>query len=356
MSISLIRDRVHVEILRDTAAVSRVSFGVPLFIGTTDKSVRAASYANIEEVANVYDVSDPEYIAAQAFFGQQPQPRKLIIGWKDDTASPETYSEAIEAIRVVNDEWFAVAIEETDPSTATAIADTVAALPGTRQVWFRSADADILDNQQSSDIASLLKTANYDQARVVYHTAAVTTYPDMAMMGRVLPIPESRTSGPGTAAWHDQPVQGVAGDNFTSTQRATLEDKNAEFFINVAGNTRAMGGKMAGGEWGDVMHGIAWLGTRLSEDIYELLTRAADRRQKIPYTDEGIARVEGVVRNRLGIGVDMNLLASGFTTSVPRREQTQFSDRANRVLRDVTFDAPLAGAIKFVNVSGVVTA
>ena len=64
MSISLIRDRVKVQILRDTKAVARIGFGVPLFIGTTVKTARALSFANLEEVGDVYDETDEEYIAA----------------------------------------------------------------------------------------------------------------------------------------------------------------------------------------------------------------------------------------------------------------------------------------------------
>lgn len=37
-----------------------------------------------------------------------PQPRELIIGWKD---TDETYTEALTAIRVVNDTFYAVTIE-----------------------------------------------------------------------------------------------------------------------------------------------------------------------------------------------------------------------------------------------------
>ena len=355
MAISIIRDRVQVEILRDTAAVSRVSFGVPLFIGETEDSPRAASYANIEEVGEAFDTTDPEYLAASAFFSQQPQPRRLIIGNK---AVGETYVQALAEIRAVNDEWFAVAIEENDIATADGsdLATAVSALPGLRQLHLRSDDADILDDTADTDLASVLQAANFDQARVVYHSLAATAFPEMAQLGRVLPIPESRTSGPGSAAWHDQPIVGIPGDSFTSTQRATLEDKNAEYFVQVAGAVRSLGGKMAGGEWGDVMHGLAWLETRLSEDVYELIARAGNRRSKIPYTDEGIARVEGVVRDRLDKGVDIGLLVDDFTTSAPLRENTEFGDRVNRVLRDLNFEANLAGAIKFANISGVVTA
>ena len=358
MAISIIRDRVQVEILRDTAAVSRVSFGVPLFIGETADSPRAASYANLEEVGEAFDTTDPEYLAASAFFSQQPQPRRLIIGNRVTDGTPETYVEALAAIRAVNDEWFAVAIQENDLATAdgSALATAVSALPGLRQLHLRSDDADILDATADTDLASVLKAANFDQARVVYHSLAATAFPEMAILGRVLPIPESRTTGPGSAAWHDQPITGIPGDSFTSTQRSTLEAKNAEYFAQIAGAVRILGGKMAGGEWGDVMHGLAWLETRLSEDVYELIARAGNRRQKIPFTDEGIARVEGVVRDRLAKGVDTGLLVDDFTTSAPLRENTEFGDRVNRVLKDLTFEANLAGAIKFANISGVVTA
>ncbi|MBT8411710.1 MAG: DUF3383 domain-containing protein [Octadecabacter sp.] len=356
MSISLIRDRVQVQIARDTSAVARVSFGVPLYIGHTDVSVRAASYANLEEVGDVFATTDREYIAAQVFFAQSPQPRELVIGYRNSAS--ETYVEALSAIRDVIDTWYAVAIDDSALSTAdaSALATAVSALPGFRQVWFRSADADILDAAADTDVASVLQAANFDQARVVYHSQAATAFPDMAQLGRVLPVPESRTSGPGTMAWFDQPITGIPGDTFTATQRSTLEAKNAEYFISVADAVRSQGGKMAGGEWGDVIHFVAWLETRLAEDVYQLMTRAADRRQKVPYTDEGIARVEGVLRNRLDIGVSIGGILDDYTTSVPRREDTLFGDRANRTLKDVTFEANLQGAVKLVQINGVVTA
>ena len=360
MSISIIRNRVQVEILRDTSAVARISFGVPLFIGTTDEDVRAAAYSNIDEVEAVFADTTPEYKAAAAFFSQNPQPRRLIIGYK---ATGESYVQALTAIRAVNDEWFCVAIEENNLATAdaTPLAVAVTALPGLRQLWLRSDASAILDGTSTTDLAAVMKAANYDQVRVVYHSLAATAFPEMAQMGRVLPIPESRTTGPGSAAWHDQPIVGIPGDNFTTTQIGVLDaeggtGKNVEYFVNVAGAVRSMGGKMAGGEWGDVMHGLAWLGTRLSEDVYELIARAGNRREKVPYTDAGIARVEGVVRDRLQRGADISLLVDDFTTSAPLRENTDFGDRVNRVLRDVTFEANLAGAIKFAKISGVVTA
>lgn len=353
MSISLIRDRVKVQILRDTKAVARLGFGTPLFIGETVKTARARSYANLEEVGEVYAETDEEYIAALGFFGQSPQPRELIIGWKDED---ETYTEALAAIRVVNDSFYAVTIESMDTADILAMAAAVSALPGLRMFCARSADVNILDSLITNDIASQLKALNYDQARVVYHPDAATNYAELRQLGRCLPIPESATTGPGSAAWHDQPIVGLTGGNFTSSQRTALESKNCEYFINVAGATRSMGGKMASSEWADTIHFVAWLETRLAEDVYELMARAGNRRSKVPFTDEGIAMVEGVIRNRLDIGVSIGGILPDYTVSVPLREETQFGDRVNRTLKDVSFVANLQGSIKYVEVIGTVVA
>ena len=353
MSIALIRDRVKVQILRDTKAVARIGFGVPLFIGTTVKTARALSYKNLEEVGDVYAETDEEYIAALGFFGQSPQPRELIIGWKD---TDETYTEALAAIRVVNDTFYAVTIESMLEADILAMSAAVSALPGFRMFCARSANVNILDQLVVNDIASQLKALSYDQARVVYHPDAATNYAELRQLGRCLPIPESATTGPGSAAWHDQPIVGLTGGNFTSSQRSTLEAKNCEYFINIAGATRSMGGKMAGGEFCDIIHFVAWLETRLAEDLYELMARAGNVRSKIPFTDEGIARVEGVVRNRLNIAVGIGGILNDFTVTVPLREETQFGDRVARTLKDVNFVANLQGAIKLIQVNGTVVA
>lgn len=352
MSISLIRDRVKVQILRDTKAVARIGFGVPLFIGTTVKTARALSFANLEEVGDVYAETDEEYIAALGFFSQSPQPRELIIGWKD---TDETYTEALAEIRTVNDTFYAVTIESMLAADILAMAAAVSALPGFRMFCARSNDVNILDQLVTNDIASQLKALNYDQARVVYHPDAATNYAELRQLGRCLPIPESATTGPGSAAWHDQPIVGLTGGNFTSSQ-STLESKNCEYFINVAGATRSMGGKMAGGEYADIIHFVAWLETRLAEDLYELMARAGNVRSKIPFTDEGITRIEGVVRNRLNIAVGIGGILNDFTVTVPLREETQFGDRVARTLKDVNFVANLQGAIKLIQVNGTVVA
>lgn len=359
MSISLTRDRVQVEILRDTSAVSRVGFGVPLFItaetgtGAALETSRALSVANMDEVADLFGTSTTPYLWAQAFFSQSPRPRQMIFGHK---AAAESYVQALNAIIEVNDEFFAVAIESVLDADALLMAPAVTALAGLRQFWFRSQDSDIINPLDDTNIGAVLAAANYDQARVVYHSAANTTFPDARQMGRVLPIPETAATGPGSTVWYDQPMVGMAGDTFTSTQRARLEAINVEFFISAASATRSQGGKMAGGEWGEVMHHLAWLETRLAEDMYELMTRAADRRSKIPYNNEGIAQGEATLRNRLDISNAIGGIEADYVVTTVDRADTSFGDRVARTYTGLSFEANLTGAIKFFTIIGTVSA
>ena len=86
------------------------------------------------------------------------------------------------------------------------------------------------------------------------------------------------------------------------------------------------------------------------------MARAGNVRSKVPFTDEGIARVEGVIRNRLNIAVNIGGILPDYTISVPLREETQFGDRVNRTLKNVTFVANLQGSIKYVEILGTVVA
>lgn len=362
---ALIRDIIDVQIVLDTNAVTRSSFGTPLFIGTTDPTpgAKVASYANLEEVADVYDVADPEYLAAQAFFSQNPRPNRLLIGYKDGT---ETYVEALADIRAINDDWFFLTAETRLKADILALAAAVAAIPGLRQSHFVTNEAATLDSGSTTATAVELAALNIEGAALYYHSDE-DLFPEMAALGRVAVQRESGNLGPGSATLFYQPVQGITGDSFTSTQRSLLETRKVNYFQTLANNTRVFGGKMSGGEWFDVMYFAAWLQARVAENVTELLTRAADRGEKIPYTDQGIGQVSNKIAEVLDIGVRFGAILEtstdadgntikGYTITAPTRAQTTFADRTNRVLNGVSFVANLAGAIKTAQIRGTLVA
>jgi hypothetical protein len=326
--------------------------------------IRVGTYASPEEVLAVYIDTDPEYLASQVYFSQGDT-NPLLIGWKK---SSESYSQALTAIQAIRDDFYAIAIQSNDLGVQTSFGATILGLAGEKIAFYRTSDANALNAGNSTDIASVLKANGNDYVHVTYHyntysgTNTAGLFPEMAYMGVVLAITETPTFAPGSFAWHNQAVVGITSSfapvngkrAFTQSERNTLDGKNCDAFESDGANVRSLGGKMAGGEWGEVIHGTAWLKTRIGEDMYQLLVTKADAQQKVTFDTRGLAEVEQTLRSRLKLAVDSDFIDT-YTVEVPKLEQTLAEDRANRRLKDVKFTARLKGAVKFIEVRGVLT-
>lgn len=348
------REIINVTIRLAANAITQAGFGTPLFIGTTDPgaSPKVALYGSLEEVAETYDTTDPEYLAAQAFFAQRPQPKQILLGYKSGS---ETYVEALTAIQAINDDFFFVAIESRLKADAEAMANAVAALSGTRQFHVVTNDADTLDSASTTSTAYALRNANQDQTFLYYHATA-SLYPEMATIAKVAIPSETGRRGPGSLPVFYQSVSGIAGESFSAAQRAALELNHVNHFRSFVNEVRVFGGQASGGAWFDNMYGLAWLEARLAEGGAQLLTQKADRGEKVGFDDEGLALVDSKLREVLNIAVNTGFILDDFVLTVPTREDTTFTDRANRVLNGIEFEANLVGAVKTMTVSGILEA
>lgn len=68
------------------------NFNIPLILGDTpnviDVKERLRTYTSLSQVATDFGTTAPEYLAAQLYFGQSPQPQTLYIGRWAKTATP----------------------------------------------------------------------------------------------------------------------------------------------------------------------------------------------------------------------------------------------------------------------------
>lgn len=81
---------INVDIVLTPVAAQAPNLNSALIIGSSnviDVAERIRSFANIEEVADAFGTSVPEYEAAALFFGQTPQPDQLYIGRWAETAT-----------------------------------------------------------------------------------------------------------------------------------------------------------------------------------------------------------------------------------------------------------------------------
>jgi len=351
---AIIREIINTSISLDTNAVTRSGFGVPLLIGTTDPTpgAKVAAYANIDEVGDVYDVTDVEYKMASAFFGQNPRPQKLLIGYKADD---ETYVEALTDIRAINDEWFFLVTTATVKADILALAAAVNAIGNGRQYHYRTDEAATLTSGSTTDITTEVTALNVQTTLHVYHSDD-EMYSELAGLAKVAINTESGNTGPGSRTYFYQSLAGITADSFTSTERSLLDDKHVNYTSTLAQQTRVFGGKMSNGQWFDIVYGAAWLEARISENVTELLTRTTDRGSKVPYTDEGLQMIESAIAEVMEVAVKIGLILNDYVINVPKRSETSFVERTNRVVEGITFEANLQGAVRTATIRGILTA
>jgi hypothetical protein len=340
-------DFVRTQISVQISAITRAGFGTMLFVyegGATETDDRVLQFANVDEVEAKYGASDPATNAATAFFGGDLVSPLIKIGYK---LTGETWAEALSACQTFDPDWYAFAIDSA--VEADVLAASAWAQPRTKLYFAKSADAEILDVNDDTDVASQILDLSRDRTALVYHSLAASAYPELAWAGGQLP------KNPGSTTWAFKPAPGIPADSFAGSEVSSLKEKRVNYIENVAGITIVAGGYTSRpGFFVDVRRGLDYVVQRLNEDVFILLTS----NDKVPGDDRGSAMVESVIRARLAQSVaeDIFIDDDNLTVTVPLFEDRDIADRAARLLTGCKFTANLAGAIHEVEITGEVRA
>ena len=271
-----------------------------------------------------------------------------VVGLTGTLTNPTpgvTVQDGLNAIQAESDDWYALVL-----TAATFGIQLEAArwIEARRKIFVaRSADANVLVGSATSDIAYVLKNAAFDRTAVVYHAPSTDDFIDAAILGKMLP------EDPGSATFKFKTLAGVAADVLTASQETAALGKNANNYQTVGGVNMFAEGKVASGEFIDIIIGVDWLEARIQERVFSKLVNA----KKIPYTDAGAGIIENEVRAQLTEGVRVGLLAADpeFTVTVPKVADQSPTDKGNRYMPGITFDAPLAGAVHKTRITGTVS-
>lgn len=197
----------------------------------------------------------------------------------------------------------------------------------------------------TSDIAAQLEALSYDRALLQYSEDA-DAYPEAAWLGRILPLDA------GSAAWAHKSLTGIVADDLTDTQIVNIESKNANHYTETAGIGDTFPGKVASGEWADVIHGLDWLESGMQEDVFTLLATVP----KVPFMDAGIDLIANVVAKRLDMAVRNHIITDDWVINRPAASSFTSEERSTRELTRLTFTANLQGAIIKTTINGTVAA
>ena len=346
-----LKDIVEVNITRQTTSVAVAAFNVPLILSqfatnkTTTAFTRARVYGSVAEMASDgWTSSDAVYKIANAIFSQNPSVNKIVVGRKD--SNDATIDAALNAIANENNDWYGIVVDQALVSSFADVASWVETAKKFAIFWIT--DVNAYDPSKSTDLASVLKLANRNRSAVVWHAtpAGGADYPDAAWMGEGFPYE------PGTSTWAYKTLNGVTPDTLLASQETALKNKNCNYYMTVGGVSITQEGKVASGEYIDIIIGTDWIEARLREAVYSALVN----NRKIPYDDTGIAMIEGLVKGVLNEAASKGILqADSIAVIVPKYADIPQADKLARKLPDVKFSALYQGAIHSVTINGTIS-
>jgi len=262
----------------------------------------------------------------------------------------ETLSDAFTAVKNENADFYFVMCYSHLKSDVLEMAAVVEA---ESKLFFTSnSEAEAYNTTDATDSTSTLKAlkdAGYNRTACLYSAVADSVYPEAAQVGGSAP------RAPGSITWAFKSLAGVTVDSLSAGEISNVKNKNGNVYTNLtaSGSPAVRDGKVVSGEFIDIMRGVDWLEARLSERILSLQLNSA----KIPYTDNGLALIEAEIAAQRQDGINAGLLAGSEedTIFIPKVRDISFNDKANRVLRGVTFEFILAGAVHLTIINGTVT-
>jgi hypothetical protein len=279
--------------------------------------------------------------AAGQWFSASAQDTSLL-------ASQQTHADPgiaadLAAIALENGTWYGLTLTTQGKSETTAAAAW--AESALKLAFFTTQDMDTT-TVVGTDIASVLKNATeYRSAPFYSHRG--DSFVGAAALGAGFPY------DPGSLTFKFLRLAGVPSTPLTDTQIANLQSKNCNFYTDFGGVSITAEGKVAAGEFIDVIRDRDWFQSRLQTRVYSALINA----RKVPFTDAGIAAVEAEVRAQLAEAISAGFLTASPApvVTVPLASQVASIDKAARRLKTIQFNATLAGAIHLATISGTIT-
>lgn len=244
--------------------------------------------------------------------------------------------------------WYGFAGEHCDATNIQARA--VWAEANKRLHYYVTADTNNLS--ASSGIGHTLNLAAYQYSFGIYSGTP-------GEFGGCAAMANEFVRDPGTYTMAFKALTGVAVDALSDNQVTNLVGNKLNYYMQVNGVNILRDGVCASGIYVDLRRGIDALAAQIQFNIYDLLVTTP----KVSYDPFGIAMVGAEVRSALAqfsaaSGKPAALLRSdpGFkaTVTLPDISTVNATDRANRVLKNVSFTAYAQNAVQTVQVQGVV--
>lgn len=320
--------------------IGQLGFGVPLILlEGAEKEVAYTEVSNIDEMQEAgIDSASVAYKAAQLLFSQANAPKTIAVY---ATASPATT--ALADALLVDKGWrqLIVVTDGDAASTPTAISTLVEAMDG--KLYFAGLD---VDDDTEIVVSGLRRTVLF------YCTATEDVpVPVAALVG------ETAGRAAGSFTYKNRILSGVPAQDLTDSEIEAIHKKGGITFVAKAGDNVTSEGKVAGGEFIDIIDCEDYIVQQLAFRTQKVLNNAA----KVPFDNNGIAMLETVAKDVLQDAYNNGMIITnedgspGYSVNYALREDTKATDRANRKYIGGNFSFALTGAVHQVEITGEIT-
>lgn len=322
--------------------IGKVGFGVPLLL--VEYAVQAVEYVKVssldEVVAAGFAASTTVYKAAQLMFAQKGAPKQIALCAASGSAVEKLNEEAF----IAQDWRQLIVITEAEAESASTVSEISAAvekLDG--KMYFAGLDVSDTDVLNVSGIMrTVLFYCNATEAAPV---------PEAALVGRAASMEA------GSFTYKNLILTGILPQKLTEAQVEAIHKKGGITFIAKAGDNVTTEGKVAGGEYIDIIDSEDYIIQQLTYRTQKLLNKS----DKVPYDNNGIAMLESVAVDVLHDAYNNGMIANNadgapdYSVAYALRADTSAEDRAARRYLGGTFRFALAGAVHEVEITGEIT-
>lgn len=372
-----LRPIVKVDINLSAKAAARKGFNAALILGDSaviDTTTRLKMYTSADALLDdgFTNVSD-EYVAAQLYFSQSPQPEKLYVGVVD-TGNSEDMVTAATACRQANSEWYELIPLGASDAEVEALALWCESANPRTVMMYTTHTADVLEPtydqqtppEQIIDVFMALKAAKYRRSWGVYNSGNADAA--AAWAGKVNGLNSGTAGSMFTLAYKS--VAGVTTDPLTEAQvqyiagSRTTTGNNGNVYVTRAEDYNLLQqGYMADGTSFDEILGLDMLENDISLNVMDLLAQS----RKVPQTAAGVASIINVINQACDKHVRTGFIApgqwngaqclelmtgdyldAGYLVQSDDLDSQPQADRDKRICPTIYVCIKLAGAIEFV--------
>lgn len=291
---------------------------------------------------------------------------KEFTNGSDAVTAPDKLIKAIQQFQKDEDnDWYYLMTDRDEPEYVKALAKFAeASEPSEAELGVGIEDHRKFYMGQTCDLDFADNTA---RAAVIYtEERYLNEEPDASYTGNVGPF------YPKNVTWKfKRPQDGNAATSegaklitlpkLTEGQRDQLSENHVNYLTEEYKRQYVKDGVCLNGEFIDVVLGADWIAKRMRNLLYDILLENAN----IDYSDAGFGLVATAVLQALSeaADIDHNIIARDpeskagiFTVVIPKYSESTETQRRNRVMPDITWEALLCGAVHSVKTKGVLRA